>query len=148
MLAILKNTLFMLWLLGALASLSVASTIFAIQAMATSTRLAAEVATTAVKHRKEMTRVVAQVKAKARLKRTIAKIPIAGMAAGAYFEEQEYQEWLISNPSGSRQEYLCEVSAISLEVVEEVLLELPQKIRPSEAVLSEMIPKCEGGKGI
>ncbi len=54
MLAILKNTVFVFWLLGALASLSIGTTVFALQAMATATRLSAEAAKTAVRHRKEM----------------------------------------------------------------------------------------------
>ena len=148
MLAILKNTVFVFWLLGALASLSIGTTVFALQAMATATRLSAEAATTAVRHRKEMARVVAKVKAKARLKRMIAMIPFAGIAAGAYFEEQEYEEWLINNPDGSRQEYLCEVASMSSEVIDEILLELPEMIRPSKATVSDMMPKCEGEEGI
>jgi len=148
MLAILKNTVFVFWLLGALASLSIGTAVFALQAMATATRLSAEAATTAVRHRKEMARVVAKVKAKARLKRMIAMIPFAGIAAGAYFEEQEYEEWLINNPDGSRQEYLCEVASMSSEVIDEILLELPEMIRPSKAAVSDMMPKCEGEEGI
>ena len=144
MLSIFKNTVFVLWLLGALASLSIGSTIFAIQAMATATRLSAQAATTAVKHRREITQTVAKVKAKARLKRMLTMIPIAGVAAGAYFEEQEYEEWLISNPEGSRQEYLCEIAIMSSEVIDEILLGLPEMIRPSKAALSDMMPKCEG----
>ena len=148
MLAILKNTVFVFWLLGALASLSIGTTVFALQAMATATRLSAEAAKTAVRHRKEMARVIAKVKAKARLKRMIAMIPFAGIAAGAYFEEQEYEEWLINNPDGSRQEYLCEVASMSSEVIDEILLELPEMIRPSKAAVSDMMPKCEGEEDI
>ena len=75
-------------------------------------------------------------------------IPFAGIAAGAYFEEQEYEEWLINNPDGSRQEYLCEVASMSSEVIDEILLELPEMIRPSKAAVSDMMPKCEGEEGI
>ena len=144
MLSIFKNTVFVFWLLGALASLSIGSTIFAIQAMATATRLSAHATTTAVRHRREITQAVAKVKAKARLKRMLTMIPIAGVAAGSYFEEQEYEEWLISNPEGSRQEYLCEIAIMSSEVIDEILLGLPEMIRPSKAALSDMMPKCEG----
>jgi hypothetical protein len=143
MLVILKNTVFVFWLLGALTSLSIGTTVFALQAMATTTRLSIEAATTAARHRKEMARVVAKVKAKARLKRMIAMIPFVGIAAGAYFEEQEYEEWLTSNPDGSRQEYLCEVAYMSSEVIDEILLELPETIRPSTTAVSHMLPKCE-----
>ena len=144
MLSIFKNTVFVLWLVGALASLSIGTTVFALQAMATATRLSAQAATTAVTHRREITQAVAKVKAKARLKRMLTMIPIAGVAAGAYFEEQEYEEWLISNPEGSRQEYLCEIAIMSSEVIDEILLGLPEMLRPSKAALSDMMPKCEG----
>jgi hypothetical protein len=146
MLSIFKNTVFVFWLLGALASLSIGSTVFALQAMATATRLSAQAATAAVSHRREITQAVAKVKAKARLKRIFTMIPIAGAAAGAYFEEQEYEEWLISNPDGSRQEYLCEVASVSSEVIDEILLELPKMIRPSKTTLSDMMPKCESDR--
>ena len=44
-----KEHVFVLWLLGALASLSIASTVFSFQARATATRFSAEAAATAVK---------------------------------------------------------------------------------------------------
>jgi hypothetical protein len=44
MLSILKNTVFVFWLLRALASLSIGTTVFALQAMATATRLSLEAA--------------------------------------------------------------------------------------------------------
>lgn len=148
MLVILKNTVFVFWLLGALTSLSIGTTVFALQAMATTTRLSIEAATTAARHRKEMARVVAKVKAKARLKRMITMVPIAGVAAGAYFEEQEFTEWLITNPEGSRQEYLCGVAIMSSEVIDEVLAELPEMIRPTSTMISDMMPECEIKEGL
>lgn len=143
MLAILKNTVFVFWLLSSLVSLSIASTVYAFQALATTTRLSAEAAITAARHKREITAAVARVKAKARLKRMITMVPIAGVAAGAYFEEQEFEEWLIANPEGSRQEYLCEVAIMSSEVIDEVLAELPEMIRPSSTMITDMMPKCE-----
>jgi hypothetical protein len=71
-------------------------------------------------------------------------IPVVGIAAVGYFEEQEYKEWLISNPDGSRQDYLCEVASMSSEVIDEILLELPEMIRPSKTAISDMMPKCDG----
>lgn len=143
-LSLFKNTVFVFCLVGALASLSISSTIFALNAMATATRLSVEAATTAVRHRNEITKAVAKIKTKARLKRMIAMIPVVGIAAVGYFEEQEYKEWLISNPDGSRQDYLCEVASMSSEVIDEILLELPEMIRPSKTVISDMVPKCVG----
>ena len=144
MIALLKNTIFVVWLIGALASISIGMAIFTFQATATVARLSAEAANTAMRHRKEIAKAVTKVKAKARLKRIITMVPLAGLAAGAYFEEQEYEEWLEDNPDGSRQEYLCEVTVLSSEVLDEVLIGLPELIRPSKSAVTDMMPKCDG----
>ena len=144
MFTLLKNTIFVVWLIGALASISIGMAIFTFQATATVARLSAEAANTAIRHRKEIAKAVTKVKAKARLKRIITIVPLAGLAAGAYFEEQEYEEWLEDNPDGSRQEYLCEVTVLSSEVLDEVLIGLPELIRPSKSAVTDMMPKCDG----
>ena len=144
MFTLLKNTVFVVWLVGALASISIGMAIFTFQATATVARLSAEAANTAIRHRKEIAKAVTKVKAKARLKRIITMVPLAGLAAGAYFEEQEYEEWLEDNPDGSRQEYLCEVTVLSSEVLDEVLIGLPELIRPSKSAVTDMMPKCDG----
>ena len=144
MFTLLKNTIFVVWLIGALASISIGMAIFTFQATATVARLSAEAANTAIRHRKEIAKAVTKVKAKARLKRIITMVPLAGLAAGVYFEEQEYEEWLEGNPDGSRQEYLCEVTALSSEVLDEVLIGLPELIRPSKSAVTDMMPKCDG----
>ena len=144
MFTLLKNTIFVVWLIGALASISIGMAIFTFQATATVARLSAEAANTAMRHRKEIAKAVTKVKAKARLKRIITMVPLAGLAAGAYFEEQEYEEWLEDNPDGSRQEYLCEVTVLSSEVLDEVLIGLPELIRPSKSAVTDMMPKCDG----
>ena len=144
MFTLLKNTIFVVWLVGALASISIGMAIFTFQATATVARLSAEAANTAIRHRKEIAKAVTKVKAKARLKRIITMVPLAGLAAGAYFEEQEYEEWLEDNPDGSRQEYLCEVTVLSSEVLDEVLMGLPELIRPSKSAVTDMMPKCDG----
>ena len=104
--SLIKNTVFVLWLGGALLSATVGASIWAFQATVTAARLGAEITTTAVRHRKDIASAVMRVKAKARLKRMVTMIPFAGLAAGAYFEEQEYNEWLEDNPDSSRSYYL------------------------------------------
>ena len=47
-----------------------------------------------MKHRKEIKKTISKIKAKARLKRIITMLPIAGTAAGIYFEESEFQDQL------------------------------------------------------
>ena len=144
MLALLKNTVFLIWLVGALASVSLGVSIWAFQATATDARLGVEATTITIKHRKAIAAAVMKVKAKARLKRMITMIPFAGAAAGLYFEEQEYKEWLAENPNESRSDYLCETAEITSAVLDEVLAELPAAIRPSKISLNDMMPKCEG----
>ena len=72
----------------------------------------------------------------------ITMLPFAGAAAGIYFEESEFQEWLIENPTGTRSEYLCEIAEITSEILDEVLNDLPQTIKPSGSLLKNITPKC------
>ena len=99
MFGLFKNNVFLAWLLGALASLSIGLTWWSLQLTASVARLTTEATATALKHRKEISRAVAKTKAKARLKQTLVMVPIAGIAAAAYFEEQDYQEWKQQNPN-------------------------------------------------
>jgi len=143
MLSIFKNTIFTIWLVGALASLSIGMATWAFQTTATVAKMSAEAAITAVKHRKEIATTVSKIKAKARLKRIITMIPLAGAAAGIYFEEQEYMEWKVDNVDGSRSDYMCEVAEITSDVLNEVLNELPEALVPSQTTLNSMVKKCE-----
>ena len=104
--------------------------------------MTAEATATALKHRKEIAKAVARTNAKARLKRALVMVPIAGIAAGVYFEEQDYQEWKQQNPNGNRQDYACEVAALTAEVLDELLREIPDNLRPSEERLTGQLPKC------
>ena len=54
--------------------------------------------TVAVKHRKE----IAKVLAKARLKRFIVAIPILGSGAAVAFEASEFKNWQAANPQKTR----------------------------------------------
>ena len=137
-----KNIVFLTWLLGMLASLSIGLTWWSFQLTANVAQLTADATATAIKHRKEITKAVAKTKAKARLKRALVMVPLAGIAAGAYFEEQDYQEWIKQNPSGNRQNYACEVAALTAEVIHELLQEIPKNLIDSKARLNDQIPKC------
>ena len=137
-----KKVVFLTWLVGALASLSIGLTWCSLQLTTSIARLTTEATATALKHRKEITKAVARTKAKARLKRALVMVPIAGIAAGAYFEEQDFQEWKQQNPNGSRQDYACEVAALTAEILDELLREIPDNLRPSEKRLTDQLPKC------
>ena len=143
MLSLFKNTIFIIWLIGALTSLSIGLATWAFQTTATVAKMSAEAAITTVKHREKIATTITKTKAKARLKRMITMIPLAGVAAGIYFEEQEYKEWKVNNVNGAKSDYICEVAKITLDVLDEVLNELPEKLIPSQSTLNSMIKKCK-----
>ena len=118
MLSLFKNTVFLIWLLCSLASITVFSSIWALQKTFMVAKLSAEITSNTIKHRKEIKKTITKIKAKARLKRIITMLPIAGAAAGIYFEESEFQEWLIDNPNGKRSDYLCEIAEITSEIID------------------------------
>ena len=142
MLTLLKNSVFSIWLLCSLASITVFSSIWALQKTFMVAKLSAEITSNTFKHRKEIKKTISKIKAKARLKRIITMLPIAGAAAGIYFEENEFQEWLIDNPNGKRSDYLCEIAEITSEIIDEVMDTLPQSIKSGENLLKAITPEC------
>ena len=142
MLSLFKNTVFLIWLLCSLASITVFTSIWALQKTFMVAKLSAEITSNTIKHRKEIKKTITKIKAKARLKRIITMLPIAGTAAGIYFEESEFQEWLIDNPNGKRSDYLCEIAEITSEIIDEVIDALPQSIKSGENLLETITPEC------
>ena len=49
---------------------------------------------------------------------------------------------ITENPDGKRKQYLCEVAELSSESVDDVLSDLPEKVRPLEDMLTEFVPDC------
>jgi len=141
-LSLFKNTVFLIWLLCSLASITIFTSIWALQKTFIVAKLSAEITSNTIKHRKEIKKTITKIKAKARLKRIITMLPIAGTAAGIYFEESEFQEWLIDNPNGKRSDYLCEIAEITSEIIDEVIDALPQSIKSGEILLKAMTPEC------
>ena len=142
MLSLFKNTVFLIWLLCSLASITIFTSIWALQKTFIVAKLSAEITSNTIKHRKEIKKTISKIKAKARLKRIITMLPIAGAAAGIYFEESEFQEWLIDNPNGKRSDYLCEIAEITSEIIDEVIDALPQSIKFGENLLKAITPEC------
>ena len=142
MLSLFKNTVFLIWLLCSLASITIFTSIWALQKTFIVAKLSAEITSNTIKHRKEIKKTITKIKAKARLKRIITMLPIAGTAAGIYFEESEFQEWLIDNPNGKRSDYLCEIAEITSEIIDEVIDDLPQSIKSGENLLKAITPEC------
>ena len=88
---------------------------------------------------------VMKTKAKARIRRAVVAIPVIGIGAMVYFEERNYKEWRVENPDGTRQESGCQVVDMTALVIEEVLQELPEAVRPQPETVFKLIPKCERG---
>ena len=142
MLSLFKNTVFLIWLLCSLASITLFSSIWSLQKTFMVAKLSAEITSNTFKHRKEIKKTITKIKAKARLKRIITMLPIAGAAASIYFEESEFQEWLIDNPNGKRSDYLSDIAEITSEIIDEVIDALPQSIKSVETLLKAITPEC------
>ena len=92
----------------------------------------------AVKHRKD----IAKVLAKARLKRFIVAIPILGSGAAVAFEASEFKNWQAANPQKSEVEYLCENASLTIEIFEDVIKELPENLQVSPEILGLKSKGC------
>lgn len=60
-------------------------------------------------------------KIKERGKRVVAAVPVAGLAALAWFEKEEYDEWKEEHPDGNFEQYSSEMGAAIKEVALEVI---------------------------
>jgi len=138
-----RSVFYLGWLSVALAATTIAAGAWALQMTSTVAALSAKAAATAVAHRKQVAKAVAKARAKARLRRAVVAVPIAGVGAIAYFEEQDFREWLEEHPKGTRQQYACDVAALTAEVVDDVLQGLPRRVRPAPETLMGYMPDCE-----
>ncbi|MGK8234331.1 conserved exported hypothetical protein [Roseovarius sp. EC-HK134] len=138
-----RSVVFLVWLSAALASTAIAASIWALQMTSAVAAMSAKAVATGIAHRQQLAKAVAKTKAKARLRRAIVAVPIAGIGAIAYFEEQDFREWLEENPEGTRQAYACEVAALTAEVIDEVLQDLPEIARPAPETVLDYMPECE-----
>ena len=135
MLGLLRNSTFVILLIGSLTSLAVSASIWAISQTMRVATLSKSVATQAVQNRRQ----IARLAAKARLRRIVAAVPLAGIAAAGYFEERDRREWLEANPGKTNADYACQVAELTTEVMDEVLAGMPMEIQlPGWAV-----PECE-----
>ena len=143
MFGFLRNTTF---LLITCATLAVSTLSLAAKTVALSGQVAtmtASAATAAVANRKAIASAVARTKAKARIRRYVAAIPLVGIAAAGAFETQDYLEWQEENPERDRGDYACEVADASASVIDEVLQSLPERVRPSSDLVLSKMPECE-----
>ena len=113
-------------------------------ALATQLTLAAKNVAEAVARAK------ARERAKARVRRFAiagaATVPVAGILAApaiaGSFEVADFNEWRTDNPEGGFGDYACEAGGMSAELVDEVLQELPEPMRPSPDKIRSWMPRC------
>jgi len=141
--AFIRTTAFLVVLCISLATTAVSLGIWAVSLTAQVTTMTAGAAATAIAHRKAIAAAVLRTKAKARLRRALVVVPVAGLAAAIAFERQDYLEWKEDNPDGDVEAYGCEVSVVSAEVVDDVLQDLPEQVRPSRDWLLSRTADCE-----
>lgn len=142
-LRLLRSTVVLMWLCGALVVSTVALGLQAITLSAQVATVTAGAASVAAKHRKDLAKAVSKAKAKARLRRFIVAIPFVGGGAALAFEAQDFQDWQAENPEGSFAEYSCEVAEVSAELVDDVLQDLPEVMRPSRDAVLAQLPDCD-----
>ena len=128
----LQNTVFVVWLIVALISMSLTASLWAAYATLQVAQLTYRVGEMVIQHRRAMARAIA----KARLRRLASAVPLVGAGAAVYFERQTYYEWRELYPEGTPEDYACDMAALTAEVVNKVL---PATVRPSER---RFVPEC------
>jgi len=145
---VLRANLLILFLLSAAGNVALGVTNLVLQPIWRAGAVASAVAATRAKAEIDERRAVAQTrmreKAKARLTRVLALIPIAGVAAVGAIEYADYQAWLEENPSGDAQAYAREVMDLSRDVADEVLASLPEAVRPDQEALLARLERLLG----
>ncbi|SOE17314.1 hypothetical protein SAMN05877838_2212 [Hoeflea halophila] len=142
-----RTTAFLLVMCVSLATTAVSLGVWAVTLTAQVTTMTASAAAAAIANRKAIAAAVLRTKAKARLRRALVVVPVAGIAAAVAFERQDFLEWKEHNPDGDLETYGCEVSVVSAEVVDDVLRDLPEQVRPSRDWLLSRMPDCEESVG-
>lgn len=140
---LLRTAGFLAVLCVSLATTAVSMGIWAISLTAQVSTMTASALAASLANRRAIAAAVVRTKAKARLRRALVVIPVAGIAAAIAFEREDYLEWKQDNPDGDLESYGCEVSAVSAEVVDDVLQDLPEQVRPSRDWLLSRMPDCK-----
>lgn len=142
LLTFIRTTSFLIMLCVTLATTTISLGIWAVSLTSQVATMSASAAATAIQHRKAIAKAVFRTKTKARLKRLIVAIPAIGAGAAVYMEKQDYDEWQAENPDKTSSDYACEVGAVSAEVVDDLLQDLPEMVRPSPDMVLSKLPEC------
>lgn len=82
--------------------------------------LQSTITTLQIQHKKA----ILKTKIKERGKRILTAVPVVGLAALAWFEKTEYDEWKQDNPDGTPEQYSQEMMAAITDVAEEYYQEI------------------------
>ena len=151
LISLFRTTTFVIMLIITLVTSTISLGVWAVSLTTQIAVMSTSAAAAAIASRKQIAKAVLRTKtrekAKARLRRVVVAVPVAGAAAAVYFERSDYLEWQKDNPNKELSDYGCEVGAVSAEVIDEVLQDLPEAVRPSRDLVLSQIPDCEGGEG-
>jgi hypothetical protein len=100
-----RTTAFLVVLCVSLATTAVSLGVWAVSLTAQVSTMTASAAAAAIAHRKAIAAAVLRTKAKARLRRALVVVPVAGIAAAIAFEREDYLEWKQDNPHGDLEAY-------------------------------------------
>jgi len=78
------------------------------------------------KHKKDVAKVKHQGRIRSRTQRSLALLPLVGVAANAWLEKKEYEEWKLDNPNKSLKEYTQQTALETKEHLNELITEFKE----------------------
>ena len=109
-------------------------------ALAASAKYAFDMTRLKARHKKELAQVKLKQRAKARVQRGVAAIPILGIGSLAAFETLEFQAWQQDNPNGTFKDYSQEMS---MEVKKLLMDEYAKFSEYTNEILETIVPTKE-----
>ena len=140
-----------IWLLTALIIFLVFVSLFLLQKVSNlSAQLlaaASALSSQKIKHKAEMKTVVAKERAKSRIKQTLVAVPFIGSVVFAAIEINDFQSWQKENPDKSKTDYACETATASIEVLDDLMDDLPSLTKKNVSnSIKSIVDDC--GKGV
>ena len=97
-----------------------------------------------MKHKADLKKAISKEKAKSRIKQTLIAIPFIGSAVFATIELNDFRSWQRENPDKTKIDYACENANASIEVLNELMNDLPSFARKNvRASMKTFTENCE-----
>ena len=97
-----------------------------------------------MKHKADLKKAISKEKAKSRIKQTLIAIPFIGSAVFATVELNDFRSWQRENPDKTKIDYACENANASIEVLNELMNDLPSFARKNvRASMKTFTENCE-----